>query len=155
VRDFLEGKLTGIPPGGMNAVDARDVAAGMIRAAEQGRRGERYILGGAFVTTAEVVTALGHVTGLPVRARRIPYPVALAYATVAQNWARFTGGKTLVTVAGVRLMNARLQVRSVKAERELGWSHRPLRDTLRDEVAWYRFYSRTIERAAEAKSAAA
>jgi nucleoside-diphosphate-sugar epimerase len=29
-------------------------------------------------------------------------------------------------------------VTSAKAEQELGWKHRPLRETLADEVAWYR-----------------
>lgn len=32
-------------------------------------------------------------------------------------------------------MNAQLQFSSAKAERELGWRHRPLSETLRDEVA--------------------
>jgi len=36
------------------------------------------------------------------------------------------------------LMQARLAVTSAKAEHELGWKHRPLRETLADEVAWYR-----------------
>jgi hypothetical protein len=35
-------------------------------------------------------------------------------------------------------MQARLAVTSAKAEQELGWKHRPLRETLADEVAWYR-----------------
>jgi nucleoside-diphosphate-sugar epimerase len=155
VRDFLDRKLTGIPPGGMNVIDARDVATGMIGAAEQGRSGERYLLAGPFQTLKEIVATLGHVTGLPVSARPIPYPVALAYATVAQNWARFTGGRTLATVAGVRMLNARLQVSSAKAKQELGWSHRSLLDTLRDEVSWYRSYSRRGDRAAEATTAVA
>lgn len=103
---------------------------------------------------AEVVAALAHVTGLPAP-RRIPYPVAFAYATIAQTWARLTGGETPVSVEGVRLMNSRLQVSSSKAERELGWSHRPLRETLRDEVEWYRFRRRVNEGTADGKSAAA
>lgn len=36
------------------------------------------------------------------------------------------------------MMQARLAVTSAKAERELGWKHRPLRETLADEVVWYR-----------------
>ena len=36
-------------------------------------------------------------------------------------------------------MNARLQVSSAKAERDLGWTHHALYGTLRDEVVWYRF----------------
>lgn len=138
VQDFLAGALPGIPPGGTTVVDARDVAAGMIRAATHGQPGDRYILGGLFVTLADIIGALGHVTKIPPPRRRIPYPVALTYAAVAQTWARVTGGETLVTLEGVRLMQARLRVSSGKAERELGWHTRPLTETLRDEVEWYR-----------------
>lgn len=138
VLDFLGEGLPAIPPGGISAVDARDVASGMIRAAERGSPGQRYILGGAFVTLADVANALAQVTGLRAPTARLPYPVAWAYAAFAQAWARVSGGEPPVTVEAVRMMHARLHVSSAKAERDLGWRHRPLVETLRDEVAWYR-----------------
>jgi dihydroflavonol-4-reductase len=138
VLDFLAGKLPAIPPGGTSAVDARDVAVGMISAAERGRAGERYILGGDFVTLADVIRMLGKVTGRSGPRARIPYPVAFVYAAVSELWANLTGGETLVTLKAVRMMQARLAVTSAKAEHELGWKHRPLLETLADEVAWYR-----------------
>jgi dihydroflavonol-4-reductase len=143
VLDFLGGTLPAIPPGGMNAVDARDVAIGMIRAAEHGRAGNSYILGGPFTTLAGVADTLAQVTGLPAPRARISYRVARAYATFAEFWARFTGRPTLVTVAAVRAMHAQLRVSSNKALRELGWRYRPLDETLRDEVAWYRAHDMT------------
>jgi dihydroflavonol-4-reductase len=72
--------------------------------------------------------------------------VALAYAAVAQAWAGITGGETLVTTAGVRMMHAKLQVTSARAERELGWRARVLGETLRDEVEWFRAQGMTTER---------
>jgi hypothetical protein len=107
-------------------------------AARHGRAGEQYILGGPFVTLADVAATLAEVTGLPAPRFRIPYRVAWAYAKLAESWARVTGGETLATVAGVQTMHAQLRVSSHKALRELRWRYRPLRDTLRDEVAWYR-----------------
>jgi dihydroflavonol-4-reductase len=155
VLDFLAGKLPAIPPGGTSAVDARDVAVGMIRAAELGRAGEKYILGGDFVTLADVIRTLEQqVTGRPGPRTRIPYPVAFLYAAVSETWAKLTGGKTLVTLEGVRMMQARLAVTSAKAEQELGWKHRPLRETLTDEVAWYRAQGLATEPAARATAAA-
>jgi dihydroflavonol-4-reductase len=145
VLDFLAGRLPPIPPGGLNAVDARDVAAGMIHAAEHGRPGGRYILAGGFVTMADVAHDLAEITGRPAPRAKVPYPVALAYAAVAQAWAGITGGETLVTTAGVRMMNASLQVTSAQAERELGWHPRPLGETLRDEVAWFREHGMTMD----------
>jgi dihydroflavonol-4-reductase len=134
VLGFLSRGLPGIPPGGMNVADARDVAAGMIRAAERGR----YILAGPFMTIAQILATLSEVTGLPAPRLHIPYPIALTYAALAQTWARVRGGETLASLAGVRMLQARLRVTSARAESELGWRARPFRDTLRDEVAWYR-----------------
>jgi nucleoside-diphosphate-sugar epimerase len=155
VLDFLAGKLPAIPPGGTSAVDARDVAVGMIRAAERGRAGERYILGGDFVTLAEVIRALEKVTGRPGPRARIPYPVAFVYAAVSETWAKLTGGETLVTLEAVRMMQARLAVTSAKAEQELGWKHRPLQETLADEVAWYRGHGLGAEPGARATAVSA
>ncbi len=138
VLDFLAGVLPAIPPGGMNAVDARDVAAGMIRAALYGRPGSSYILGGPFTSLAGVAETLAEVTGHPAPRMRISYRLALAYATFAEMWARIAGRPTLVTVAAVRAMQAQLRASSNKALRELGWQYRPLSETLRDEVDWYR-----------------
>ncbi len=155
VLDFLAGALPAIPPGGMNAVDARDVAEGMIRAAERGLTGDSYILGGPFTTLAGVADTLAQVTGLPAPRARIPYAVALVYARLAETWARITGGETLITVAAVRAMHAELRVSSNKALRELGWRYRPLNETLRDEVAWYRSHGMTGRPAAGGALAAA
>jgi dihydroflavonol-4-reductase len=138
VLDFLGGRLPAIPPGGMNAVDARDVAAGMIRAAERGRPGDSYILGGPFTTLSDVANTLAQVTGIAAPRWRLPYGVAWAYAALAEAWARFRNSDTLITVAAVRAMHAELRVSSNKALRELGWRYRSLSETLRDEVAWYR-----------------
>jgi dihydroflavonol-4-reductase len=138
VLDFLAGSLPAVPPGGMNAVDARDVAAGMIRAARYGRAGHKYILGGPFTTLSDVVGTLARVTGLSGPRARIPYEVAWLYAKFAETWARITGGQSLITVAAVQAMHAQLRVSSNKALRELGWRYRPLSETLRDEVAWFR-----------------
>jgi dihydroflavonol-4-reductase len=154
VLDFLGGRLPAIPPGGMNAVDARDVAVGMIRAAERGRPGDSYILGGPFTTLSDVAETLAQVTGLAAPRWRIPYGVAWAYATLAEAWARFRSSETLITVAAVRAMHAELRVSSNKALRELGWRYRPLSDTLRDEVAWYRSQVTTKSSAAGALAAA-
>jgi len=155
VLDFLAGKLPAIPPGGTSAVDARDVALGMIRAAERGRAGEKYILGGDFVTLADAIRMLEQITGRSGPRTRIPYPVAFAYAAISQTWARLTGGETLVTLEAVRLMQARLAVTSAKAEQELGWKHRPLRETLADEVSWYRAQGLAARPAARATAVAA
>ena len=53
VVSFLAGDIRVVPPGGINFVDARDVAAIIPIAMEKGRPGERYLLGGHNMTFAE------------------------------------------------------------------------------------------------------
>jgi|GEM_PF-6916525 len=53
------------------------------------------------------------------------------------------------------MMQARLAVTSAKAEQELGWKHLPLRETVADEVVWYRAQGLAAEPAVRATAAAA
>jgi dihydroflavonol-4-reductase len=138
IGEFLERKLPGIPPGGTSVVDARDVAAAMLSIARSGAPGRRYIVGGPFVTLGELLETLGRVSGVPAPRFHIPYPVALTAAWTAQTWARLTGGSTVLSVVGVRMMKFGLNVSSARAQRELGVRFRPLEETLRDCVAWTR-----------------
>jgi dihydroflavonol-4-reductase len=136
IQEFVAGKLPAIPPGGTSLVDARDVARAMVALATVPSPRPRYIVGGRFVTLAELVQTLARVTGRPAPRVRIPYAVALGIAFAAQSWARLTRSKSVMTVEGVRVLAANLDVDSALAERTLGVRFRPLEETLRDSVAW-------------------
>jgi dihydroflavonol-4-reductase len=138
VIDFLNKKIPGVVEGGCSMVDARDVAQATINAAERGKSGERYIVGGQYFDLAQALTTLERVTGVPAPTRKIPYGLSLAVGAASQTWARITGTPALITIAGLRIMHARVAVDSSKAIRELGASFRPFDDTVRDEVAWFR-----------------
>jgi dihydroflavonol-4-reductase len=144
VRDYLARKIPGIIPGGANVVDARDVASGMIQSVEKGRTGERYILGGQLVSLEEILLTLESVTGIPSPRWRIPYSAAVVAAWLSQTVASLRGGPALLTLSGIRTMKESMRhpLSSAKAERELGVVFRPLSETLRDEVNWYRGIAR-------------
>lgn len=125
-----------IPPGGSSVADARDVALGMLRIAEVGRSGERYILSGRFAELAEIVTVLSVLTAGKAPKMRIPFAGAMALAAGAETWSRITRQPSALSLDGIRLMNARLAVTAAKARRELGVTFRPFEDTLADTVAW-------------------
>jgi dihydroflavonol-4-reductase len=127
-----------VPPGGSAVVDARDVAAGMLRIAEIGRSGEQYILSGGFAELADIIANLATLTGAKPPKRRIPFAAAVALATAAETWSQITGTTSPMSVEAIHLMNARLSVTSAKAEKELGVTFRPFAVTLADTVAWVR-----------------
>ena len=138
VLDFLNKKIPGVLDGGCSIVDARDVAQATVNALDRGKSGERYIVGGQYSDLGQVLTTLERVTGVPAPTRKIPYGLSLAVGGASQAWARLTGNPTLLTVAGLRIMHAKVAVDSSKAIRELGATFRPFADTVRDEVDWFR-----------------
>ncbi len=139
VYDALANKLPPmIPPGGSAVVDARDVAIAMLRIAQVGRFGERYILSGGFAELTDIVANLANLTGVKPPKRRIPFVAAIALATAAKTWSRITGNDSPMSVEGIRLMNAGLRVTAAKAEKELSATFRRFPVTLADTVAWAR-----------------
>lgn len=139
VLDYINRKLPGVISGGGTPVDVRDVAQAMINAVSRGVSGERYIVGGdTFVGFDELFALLEQASGVPRPRLRIPHALALGLAFVLEAASRFSGKPALITLNGLRAVQERRTTRSDKARRELGATFRPLADTLRDEVAWFR-----------------
>jgi len=136
--DFLNRKLPAVIEGRVNVVDARDVTQAMIAAVERGRNGERYIISNRLMTLAEVMKTLAQVSGVAAPRGYVPYRMALLMAYASEAMARLRGNDTLITVQGVRTLQDRATLSSARAVRELGATFRPVEDTLRDTVAWYR-----------------
>lgn len=139
--DYLKGALPGIPPGEFAFVDARDVAQTLIAAASRGRRGERYLAAGRSMRVDEVFAALQAVSGIPMPRRHIPIALLVLAGAIGELRYRLTGKAAMLNWASVRLLineRGRRNFNSGKAEAELGTIFRPVEETLRDEIAWYR-----------------
>jgi nucleoside-diphosphate-sugar epimerase len=141
VLDYLHKKLPGIPPGGFSVVDARDVAEGLIRVAERGARGERYIVAGRAMTMGELFNALEKVSGIPAPRSKVPMAALYVIGGLTELQARLTGKPALISWATVQLIareGDRNQYDHSKSERELGIRFRDVQQTLRDEIDWFR-----------------
>jgi dihydroflavonol-4-reductase len=124
---------------GLTVVDVEDVAAGHLLAAQRGRVGERYVLGGENLTLKQVLDLLAEVSGRPRVRLRIPHSVALGWAYVDVTLARFNPGRIpAATPDTVRLSRKHEYFDSSKAVRELGFPQTPAREALRKAVEWYR-----------------
>ena len=122
------------PPGGNNFCDVRDVAAGILLAAERGSPGRRYILGGDALSYFEAWTMMAEVTGSrkPLRtARRLPLAVA---GKAGDLWAKLTGREGDVNSAATAMSQLPHYFSSARAEAELGYRPRPAREAA--EAAW-------------------
>ena len=141
VADHLRGRFPGIiGPGDRlwSYAFVEDVAEGHVAALEKGRRGERYFLCGDNVAMNAFFVALGEIAGVPPPRRHIPYGVATALGWSLYAWAELTGQPPLLTHEVVDVFRQHWAYSSAKAEQELGYRWRPLRDGLRRTVDWLR-----------------
>ena len=84
LESLITGKLPFTLPVGFSCTDVRDFADGMVRAAERGRPGERYLLTGENVTADELLERAAAIAG--VRAPRFKPPMFLAARTRRSGW---------------------------------------------------------------------
>jgi dihydroflavonol-4-reductase len=135
---MLIGFLNGATPAYLdcefNLVDARDAANGHLLAAERGRIGERYILGGENLALGHVLDLLREMTGLPIARTRVPYALAYVAGWISEGLSRLTKHPPIAPLTGVVLARSSMAFDSRKARRELGWHTRPLRQSLLDAV---------------------
>ncbi len=138
------------PAGELNVGDVRDIARGHLLAAERGRPGRSYLLGGANVSYAALVALALELSGQrkPVVAPSAGALALLGGACVA--WARATARPPLLTPASAEIMRLGLRADCSRARAELGASERPLRETVRDALSWFAAHGRVRGEAARA-----
>jgi dihydroflavonol-4-reductase len=139
IVDFLRGKMWAYLDTGLNLVDVRDVAAGHLLAAERGRVGERYILGGRDLTLREIFEILGRIAGRRPPRLKVSAAAVLPLARLSEWIAdHFTGRPPVVAVDAVRMARKRMYFDPGKAVRELGMPQSPVEDALAGAVRWFR-----------------
>lgn len=125
------GWLPGVPTGGTNVVDVKDVADGLRRAMHHGETGARYILGSENLSWQAIVCTLAEAFGVEPPTRTIP-PVLLTTAgALAEGAAWLTGGAPRFSRALARSASRPRRYSNRKAIDELGCSFRPFAETAR------------------------
>jgi dihydroflavonol-4-reductase len=133
VGNYLRGRLPAVIDAPMNFVDVEDVAAGHMLAADRGKPGERYILGGENLSWAALVDRLADLSGVHVPVMVLPREVAYVARVRAA-----LGLPGVMSTEGYELMGQEWAFSSHKAERELGYRARTLDETLHATIDWYR-----------------
>jgi dihydroflavonol-4-reductase len=140
IIDILSGINRTSFKGGINIVDVRDVAKGHILAAEKGKKGECYILGNKNVTIADFMKMVYKADGkqspfIP----QVPTSVLKGGTYALSFWADHISKKPpLSTPVEVQYASNHLYVDNSKAKKELGLKFRPVEDSLKEAIAWFR-----------------
>jgi dihydroflavonol-4-reductase len=137
ILDFLNGRLPAFVDTGLNFVPVEDVAAGHLLAAERGRAGERYILGGQNLTLKQALELISVASGRPAPRVRIPHVIALAAAHADSLLTGLTGREPRIPLEGVRMARHSMFVNTAKARRELGFAASSVSAAFERAVRWY------------------
>ena len=138
ITDFLNGKMPAYVQTGLNLVDVRDVAKGHILAAERGRIGRRYILGGENMTLKQILDGLADISGLP----RVNWemPLWIAYTAAALDTLfceKILRRAPHIPLEGVKMARKYMYFDWTRAERELGYQPGDASAALQRAVEWF------------------
>lgn len=136
--DFARGSLKAYISGAYDFVDVRDVAVGHILACEKGRTGESYILSGEQITLDDIMSTLQEVTGVSVPRSKMPIWLAQAVATFTPLYYRLTNTRARFTRYSLSTLASNSVVSREKAHRELGYSPRPIKQSIMDSIQWFK-----------------
>ena len=124
--------------GSFNIVDVRDLAAGCIAAADKGRIGEGYILGNEVIQFKTLSRILSEELGSKPIKRFLPIRIAEFIARKMEKKAAKTGEMPIMTTFSVYNLKRNNRFDYSKATKELGYTVRPIEQTLKDEAQWLR-----------------
>ncbi len=138
ILDLASGHLRSYVRGAYDFVDVRDVATGLILAAERGQSGHHYILSGAQVQVPELMKELERNIGYKAPGYEIPSGIARAAGVLAGVYYRVMRRRPVFTAYSIDVLTSNSQVSSARAREELGFTARRWQDSIRDHVEWFR-----------------
>ena len=134
--DFAKSKFKLAIEGAYDFVDVRDVAEGHILACEKGKKGENYILSGERLSVSEMMKILESITGIKAPRYYLPLGLGKFIGSLMPIYYRITGVKPYFTRYSVEVLCSNSYISHEKASRQLGYNPRPVKDSIRDSLAW-------------------
>jgi dihydroflavonol-4-reductase len=135
ITTCLKGKLAAAVNGGFDFVDVRDVADGILAAADGGQKGACYILSNRFISFRELLDTLTRAAGLRRVRLFLPAGLVKAFAPLAEAYYRLSKKAPLFTRYALETATRNALYSHERATRELGYRPRPLTRTMIDIVA--------------------
>ncbi len=122
--------------GAYNFVDARDMAIAMRNAVDKGRSGESYILSGTIVTIDELMGYMADITGRKKPRIALSKAMILRLTPMISKFMEWAKMPPMLTPFSLSKLEENCNFSNRKAVEKLGFSPRPVEDTIRDTVLW-------------------
>ena len=139
IVSIMKKQIPGVSPGGFCTIDVNDCAMGHLLAEEKGHVGERYILGNDNVSLKDFIGLVSKVAGTPTPRLPLPKTVSAGIALSMELWAdHISHEEPRATFRSIRYAQRNAFFSNAKAKRELGLPSRPLEESVRRAVEWFR-----------------
>jgi dihydroflavonol-4-reductase len=138
IHGWMKRRLHFLVDGAYDFVDVRDIAHGMILAAQKGRRGETYILSGERIQLVDLHKLVEAESGRKAALVRTPWWAARLGAVLAPWLARLTRSKPVFTPYSLETVRSNSIITRGKAALHLGYAPRAMKQTVIDTVRWWR-----------------
>lgn len=132
--DFVKSGAKSTVQGHFNYVDVRDVVAGMLRAYDLKKYGERYLLGGQDLNMVDYAKYIHEFANLEGESKMIGKGMAQFLALILP----LVQKNPQITQYSVKTLNSNSNVDSMKAKKELGYSPRSVKESLKDQYGWFK-----------------
>ncbi len=136
--DIYHCRYPALIDGGYNWVDSRDVIACALAAEKKGRAGETYLASGTWHHVCDISRIISDIYcrktprfATPVWLCSLPSYCVLAYARMRNVTPKFTP-------IAIKTLQSHRQISHDKATRELGYRPRPIEETIKDTLDWFR-----------------
>ena len=139
IMDLYNNKVPSLINGGFDFCDVRDIALGIMHAIDKGRNAHSYLLSGKWAHLADLHKMIMNIKG---EKKSIP---------VLPGWTGYLGLPLIELIAKIKkqqplytkesldtLTQGNKKISSAKAAEELGYSCRPLVETITDSIRWYK-----------------
>ncbi|KAF2955545.1 NAD-dependent epimerase/dehydratase family protein [Marinitoga sp. 38H-ov] len=134
-RDYLKGKIKYSIDGAFDFVDVRDVVDGIIKASK--KKNKRYILSGENISMRKIFFYLNLITKKNIKVKFIS-PInsyIISYFTLL-NYLSSKDKNLSFSPYSVQVLQKFYKYSHKKAEKELGYSPRPIFETIKDTIEW-------------------
>jgi dihydroflavonol-4-reductase len=135
---LARGGLPVLVQGGFTWIDVRDVVDAAIEAERRAAPGERYLLGGTWLSLPDIARLVNAATGRRLRRTAAPFWAASLGAALIDRLGSMNGRQPVFTGDTLKAISKHRRVSTHKAERELGFRPRSLEETVPDTLSWFR-----------------
>jgi dihydroflavonol-4-reductase len=138
ILDFLNGRMPGYVETILNIVNVSDVATGHLLAAQKGKPGKSYILGGENLYMKEILAILSDITGLKCPSFRVPPVITYAVGILSTKVEPLLlKRQPSVPYEAVRMSATKMAFSSDRACKELGYSPQSSTKALYEAVSYF------------------